>query len=327
MPFEVAGLYNFADMKNRASVCQIAIVAAFVFAMACYAQIKAPRVARPLPEPPPLPWKSVSPPAELPGETVPMENKVVKHILFIPKGWTPPANGEVTLTAHFHGAYWFSIQEHLARGLKGPLVNFDLGHGSDAYRNAFENETAFAAVLKAVEKELQKRSGREVRIATVDISSFSAGYGAVRELLKTPEYFDMIRRIVLLDSLYARYPSGERSRKVRQPAREHIEPWVPFAEAAIKGTKTFLITYSEVPTPSYASSAETAAALLAAVGLPGQPVAAKSTPAASDPQYPLLRRADLGRFHVWGYAGKSEEAHLVHARHLSDFWLALDAAN
>src|SRR5688572_8106391 len=243
---------------------------------------------RPLPVPPPLPWQEVSPATELPGKVVDMDDKVVKYTLFIPKGWAPPANGDVVLTAHFHGAHWFAIQEHTARGMKGPLLNFDLGQGSEVYKQAFENEKRFAGILRAVEKELTKRGGREVRVSAVDISSFSAGYAAVRELLQVPEYFGLIRRIVLLDSLYARYKTGARSRVVREPAYEHIEPWVPFAQAAQKGQKTFLITYSEVPTPSYANSADTATALVRAVGVSIQPVAVNSNPASSDPDYPLI---------------------------------------
>jgi hypothetical protein len=278
-------------------------------------------------EPPALTWKEITANTNIPGTVQHLEDKIVKYTLFVPNTWSAPANGDVTLAIHFHGAHWFAIQEHLARGLRGPLVNFDLGLGSEVYRRAFEDGQHFAKFLKGIEKELSKRAGRDVRISNVEISSFSAGYAAVRELLKVPEYFELISRITLLDSLYARFDSGgERGRKVTGPAFDHIEPWVPFAQAAIKGQKTFLITYSQVPTPSYASSEQTAEALMRAVGVPSQPVAANSNPAASDPDYPLLRRADFGRFHVWGYGGKDQRAHLVHGRRLGDFWLALDRA-
>jgi hypothetical protein len=288
-------------------------------------QVQAAR-PRPLAEPPPLPWHEVKPATELPGKLYDMEDKGLKYTLFVPNGWAAPVNRDIVLTVHFHGANWFTIQEHAARGLKGPLVNFDLGSGSEVYKTAFENDAQFARILRAVEKELQKRGGgKEVRVSAVDISSFSAGYAAVRELLQVPEYFGLIRRIVLLDSLYARYKTGPRGRVVREPAYERIEPWVPFAQAAAKGQKTFLVTYSDVPTPTYANSADTAKGLAHAVGAPIQPVAANSNPASSDPDYPLIRRADLGRFYVWGYAGKDQKAHLTHARHLSEFWQALDA--
>jgi hypothetical protein len=309
-------------MKTLTVVSRALAIVLLSGAVSLHGQAARPR---PLPTPPPLPWQEVTPAADLPGKLVDMDDKTIKWTLFVPKTWEPPANGDVVLTVHFHGADWFTIQEHTARGLKGPLLNFNLGSGSEVYRQAFDNERRFADILRAVEKELAKRGGREVRISAVDISSFSAGYAAVRELLQVPEYFGLIRRVVLLDSLYSRYKMGPRNRVIREPAYEHIEPWVPFAQAAIKGQKTFLITYSDVPTPSYANSADTATALVRAVGVPIQPVAPNSSPASTDPDYPLTRRADLGRFHAWGYAGKDQKAHLTHARHLSEFWQALDA--
>jgi hypothetical protein len=41
-------------------------------------------------------------------------------------------------------------------------------------------------------------------------------------------------------------------------------------------------------------------------------------------KHPLLQRADVGRFHVWNYAGTNAQAHLTHVRHLADLWRALD---
>src|SRR5687767_1894078 len=107
--------------------------------------------SRPLAEPPPLPWHEIKPATELPGKLYDMEDKGLKYTLFVPKGWAAPANKDTVLTVHFHGANWFTIQEHSARGLKGPLVNFDLGLGSDVYKEAFAKEDRFAGILRAIE--------------------------------------------------------------------------------------------------------------------------------------------------------------------------------
>jgi hypothetical protein len=314
-------------MKNRAPVLH----ALLICTLALGVQLITPQpaaAARIIPEPPALTWKEITASTNLPGTVQLIDDKGIRYTLFVPRGWSPPANGDVTLTIHFHGAHWFAIQEHLARGLTGPLVNFDLGLGSDAYRRPFEDQQRFGQLLRSIEKELAKSgSAAAVRVSTIDISSFSAGYGAVRELLKVPEYFQLIRRLVLLDSIYSRFTAiNDRGRKSTEPAAEHIEPWLPFAQAAIKGEKSFLITYSQVPTATYANSEETATALLRAAGVPSQPVNPNSSPASSDPNYPLLRRSDFGGFHVWGYAGKDQKAHMAHARHLADFWQALDRA-
>src|SRR5688500_17605846 len=173
-------------MKNRAPVVHtLARRVAAVLATLLISHTLAPAAA--VPEPPTLTWKEVNANTNLPGTVQHLDDKTIKYILFIPNGWSAPPTGDVTLTAHFHGAHWFTIQEHLARGLRGPLVNFDLGLGSEAYQRAFEDEQHFAKFLKGIEKELAKQSGRDVRISNVEISSFSAGYAAVRELLKVAE--------------------------------------------------------------------------------------------------------------------------------------------
>jgi hypothetical protein len=180
--------------------------------------------------------------------------------------------------------------------------------------------------MAEVEERLARRRGQAVHVRAVDVSSFSAGYGAVRELVKQPAAFARIRRIVLSDSLYGglQAPEGTGGGRVVEPA--HVECWMPFIQSAIRGGKTFVLTHTQVATPSYASTAECAAAMLAAVRVSPTP-ASPALPAARDPDFPLLSRADAGRFHIWGYAGTNAAAHLTHAHHLADVWRALDAAD
>jgi hypothetical protein len=108
---------------------------------------------------------------------------------------------------------------------------------------------------------------------------------------------------------------------------EHVEPWLEFARAAARGEKTFLLTTSDIETLRYASTRECGSAVAAAVGAESKPVRKDSGEAAREPEFPLIRRADLGRFHVWNYAGTNGPAHLTHVRHLADLWRALDAVS
>jgi len=270
-----------------------------------------------------------------PGESILLGDQGVPFTLFIPPTWPGAVTNGSTLTAHFHSAAWFPIQEHLRHGSASPLVCFQLGEGSGVYRKAFLDTNRFSRVLRLVEHELKRRSATaSARISRVDVSSFSAGYGAVRELIKSPEYFSLIQRIVLLDSMYASYdaaaadvPSSsprEKGQTSGRPAPEHIAPWVPFARAAMLGQKSFVFTHSAVPTAQYANSAACATALVAAVGATSHSVAPNSLPAASDPDFPLRARCDAGRFHVWSYAGDDAQAHITHVQHMADVWLALD---
>ena len=233
--------------------------------------------------------------------------------------------GKLPTRAHFHTTVWFVIQEHLRRGAATPLICFQLGEGSTIYRQPFEDTNRFGRVLRLVEAELNKRSAPvHVEIAGVDVSSFSAGYGAVRELVKSPADFKMIRRIVLLDSMYAAFEQVPAAERPRKPAKDQIDVWAPFARAAFRGEKTFVLTHSAVPTDKYASSGECAAALLELLEIPRELVPSGTLPATTDPEFPLQSRADRGNFHIWGYGGEDAQAHMTHARHMAEVWRALD---
>jgi hypothetical protein len=181
-------------------------------------------------------------------------------------------------------------------------------------------------VLALVENELQQRGAAGARIDAVDVSSFSAGYGAVRELVKSPEAFKMIRRIALLDSMYGGLEPRRAENTNRVVLAEHIDVWMPFAQAAMRGEKVFVFTHSQVPTRSYASSAECAAALAAKLELKAQSAGTSAFPSAGDPDFPLLNFVDANGLHIWSYGGVDAQAHMTHARHLADVWQALDGA-
>ena len=263
-------------------------------------------------QPPAMPQRAIAQDkTPVAGRKILLKDGDVKFTLFVPEGWKSTNS---VLTVHFHTAEWFVIQEHNRRAAMHPLATFYLGEGSTVYRRAFEDRERFGRVLDLVGRELSFKP------EAIEISSFSAGYGAVREIIKQPKYFERIRTIILADSMYA---ALETTNAVRQPLREHIDVWAPFARDAMKGNKTFVITYSAVPTSNYASSSECARALLAALEVTDIEVTPNSSPAASDKDFPLLRRADEGNLHVWGYGGTNAQAHMTHPRHIADVWKAV----
>ena len=263
-------------------------------------------------EPPPMPLRPISPDPQPPkGKKIPLTEGDLKFTLFVPDAWQ---TNNPRLTVHFHTAEWFVIQEHLRRGATHPIAAFYLGEGSTVYRRAFEDANRFGHVLGVIEHELS------VRPRDIEVSSFSAGYGAVREIIRNAENVKRIRTIFLADSMYA----GLETNGSRQPLREHIDVWAPFARAAMQREKTFIFTYSAVPTATYASSSECAHALLSALGVSDMDVPPNSSPAASDTDFPLLRRADFGNLHVWGYGGTNAQAHMTHPRHAADIWKAIE---
>ncbi len=281
-----------------------------------------------LPEPPPMPRRVITPSTnELRGTQIVLTDRGTNFTLFLPHGWTNVMSSNTVLFAHFHTIAWFAIQEHVRRDAKEPLIVFALGEGSSTYRAPFTDPNRFTRMIALVESELKKRgAAAETRVAHIDVSSFSAGYGAVRELVQQPAAFQSIRRIVLLDSMYASLELEENGSTNRRPLAAQIDVWIPFARAAVRGEKTFVFTHSQVPTRAYASSFECAAALAVRVGVEMKNVATNSLPATRDPNFPLLRRADAGRFHLWSYGGEDAQAHLTHVRHLAEVWRALDEA-
>lgn len=278
--------------------------------------------------PPAMTRRAIAPSTnELRGTQLTLNDRGTNFTLFLAPGWTNGISSNTVLYVHFHTAPWFPIQEHVRRGAREPLLVFSLGEGSSAYRLAFEDTNRFARVVSLVERELQARSlSSSTHISAVDVSSFSAGYGAVRELVTSPTYFSLIRRIVLLDSMYAGLERQDVGSTNRRPLAAQIDVWVPFAKAAMRGEKTFVLTHSLVPTSTYASSAECAAALLSRLNVKSEEVAADSVAAAHDPDFPLLKRTDVGGLRIWSYGGTDAQAHMTHARHVADVWLALDAA-
>ncbi len=238
-----------------------------------------------------------------------------KYTLYIPEGWKPTP--KLKMTVHFHGAAWFAIDEHLRRGLKEPLLAIYAGEGSTVYRNAFLDPDSWPRVLSHVMSELGEPVG--ATIERIDVTSFSAGYGAVRELLKQEAPPKLIRRIVLADSMYASFTSDSD----HTPLKEQIDPYVEFAKAAMSGRKGFVVTCSLVQTDTYANSFACAGALVGSVD--GRFVGAgrsKENMSRSYPDYPLADTFDRGDFHVWRYYGTDAMAHMTHPRHIADIWKA-----
>lgn len=280
------------------------------------------------PTPPSMAHREITRPATAPaGDQIELVDGDYRPVLFVPAAYKPAPDGRVELIVHFHGAPWFAIQEHLRHGLHQPLLVCSFGEGSSVYARPFANDPErFERFLSLVEAELSKRANHPpAKVAQIDFTSFSAGYGAVRELLRQDKITDRVRRVILCDSLYAGWdPATTQPGATSKPARENMEPWSKFITLAARGEKTFVFAHSHVPTP-YANTAATAAWIVEQTDAPRIDIKRGDTPAADDPRYPLVYRADVGRLHVWGYAGIDAQAHMTSVRHMADLWMAMDA--
>jgi len=213
--------------------------------------------------------------------------------LFVPEG-AIPADGPVPLSLHFQGGPIIAEENFVRSERRGVLVASTLSGLSSAFRVPYEDPAAFRALLDEAAVEVARLGGREVppEFDPVTITFFSAGYGAVREFLRVPEHFELIDHLVSADSIYAEVVAPD----VRAPAVHQVSPFMRFAQAAARGEKTFVLAHTMVPTP-YASTAECAAMVLAAVGEEvGPPVRAYT-----ERGVPIAGEVHVGGLHVYRF--------------------------
>src|SRR6266446_3962704 len=141
-------------------------------------------------------------------------------------------NRPVPLLIHFHGASWL-VEQHVARYLPRVALNtVNIGVGSSAYRRPFEQGETFQNLLSEAAESLGSKRGW----SSITLSGFSAGYGAVREILRRPEYFALVNNVLLLDGMHASYsPEGKLLADGGTIQASDIEVFVNFARAAVAG--------------------------------------------------------------------------------------------
>jgi hypothetical protein len=208
------------------------------------------------------------------------------------------SDGSFRLLVHFHGAE--PVRRQLApEGLDLVIAAVDAGIGSRAYDLALGDPATFGRVIEAVEREVAAANHLpSAQARTIVLSSWSAGYGAVAQVLTRGA--PRVGAVVLMDSLYAGYTGDG---KELDPAR--VAPFLGAARAALAGGPAFYLTHTDIATPGYASTSEVASFLLGALGVATSPVA--ETDGAGP--YPLRRMAEQGRLWIRGYAGADRGAH------------------
>ncbi len=207
--------------------------------------------------------------------------------------------GAYTLLLHLHGG-------EAARKLVLPsnfdleLVTIDRGVGSSAYEGTFPSRRSLDDLVGAADRLVSEAVGRSARARALVVSSWSAGYRGVEDVLAVAGEDPELTGIILLDSLHASYPPGKTSLEHGQ-----LERFVDAARRATRDPSFFMqITHSEIRPPGYASTTETASLLLSELGLEAAPIKEGGRDL-----LPLTRMADEGRFAVRGYVGDDARAH------------------
>jgi len=183
------------------------------------------------------------------------------------------------------------------------LVGIDLGIGSGPYASAFGNPATFENLVHSVERAVAKKTGKQnARVRKVGLSAWSAGYGAVGEILNQEYGKRVVDSVVLLDGLHCGYDG--QSLDERQ-----LAPFIEFARRAARGQKLMFVSHSSIIPPGYASTTETANFLIHKLGGQARRVQSRG----SDPMgLELIDRYDRSGFHVRGYKGNDKMDHCAH---------------
>lgn len=236
--------------------------------------------------------------------------------LFVPNRWPGTAQDEPDLLVHFHGEPHTVARNFMASGLPGVVLIINYPGLSATYAAPFRGTTLFGQVWADALSRLKAEGilAANARWGRLRVSSFSAGYGAVREILKNPAYFGAIDGLCMLDSIYAGY-MGDANARMVEPT--HMVDFRRFARAAAGGEKVFVLSHSYLVPGSYASTIETADDLIAHVD--GRRHAVDET--IDDAPFRIVSRCETGQFHVFGCAGTDGQAHMQHLRYMR-CWLA-----
>jgi len=212
--------------------------------------------------------------------------------IVLPPGAKP--GKALPLVVHFHGEPWLAEQSVREAIPKAAVLGVQLGSGSRVYAGPFRDPAAFQEILTALNRPAQR----------IYLTAFSAGYGAVREILKRPENAAHVTGVVLLDGMHSGYEQPEEDRK---PLPGDLDAFEQYARQAMAGKVSFLILHSEIFPSTFASTTETSDWLLATLGLKRRPVLRWGPHGMQ-----MLSEAKAGRLRVYGFAGNSAPDHVDH---------------
>lgn len=238
---------------------------------------------------------------------------------YIPAGYRPAQPGVIDLVIHLHGAPK-AVEPALAK-FPGPAVLVEVNRKglSRAYSEPFRDPALLTRLIDGAVRAAADGGEPGARAGRVVVSSFSAGFGGVREMLKVPEHFARIDALVLADSLYAGYRGD--------PAGREVDPdlmagFRRFAVEAAAGRKAMVVSHSAQVPEGYASTTETADDLLRAVG--GSATAGRVD---RGDGWVEARSFSRGNLRVVGFEGAGAEDHLRHLRRIGDAWALIPGSS
>ncbi len=209
--------------------------------------------------------------------------------LLLPPG--AKAGRKLPLVIHFHGVPWLAEQSVRQALPEAAVLAVQVGAGSRVYDEAVRDPAILSQILTALGRPVER----------LYLSGFSAGYGAIRAILRQPENAARVDGVLLLDGIHSGY---EDPQEARRPASADLDSFLTFARAAQAKQKRLAILHSEVFPGSYASTTETTDWLLAQLGLRRRAVL-QWGPLGMQ----IVSDTRAGRLRVLGFAGNSAPEH------------------
>ncbi len=247
----------------------------------------------------------------LPGRSIQIDGVLAKPVdVFLPDAWA--GADSVDLLIHFHGAP-FVAREAVSRHERPVAVAVvNLGAGSARYERPFLDQSVFGILLSDIQENVPP-------VRSIFLSSWSAGYGAVRAILKSD--FDRLDGIILLDGLHTDYvPDRVTLYDGGALDTTKLDGFLSFAREAMAKRKRLLITHSEIFPGTYASTTETASWLIGESGLDRTSVL-RWGPGGMQ----LLSETSAGYLSILGFAGNTAPDHIDHYHGLPTFLKMMSA--
>jgi len=224
--------------------------------------------------------------------------------LFIPESLRN--RKRLPLFVHFHGAAW--VAEIAARERGWAVISVQSGTGSGTYAKQFSDRALFGNMLR----EATEKTGAVFE--PIALTAWSAGHGAIREIVAVPEYYERVRQVLLIDGLHTGYVGGKPGPLESELEPDHLEIFLKLARDAVAGRKTMVITHSEIFPGTFASTTETADWLLSKLGLRRTAVLQWGEMGMQQ-----LSEVQAGKFLLLGYAGNSAPDHVDEYHGLPEF--------
>jgi hypothetical protein len=169
------------------------------------------------------------------------------------------------LVLHFHGAPDIVTAAVRDRFPDAIAATINLNGLSGAYQSYVGRSPHWMFVKLLA--ELQQATGTK-QFDSITLSSFSAGYGAIRALLDDPRCVELIDQLVLADTVYASFGHQRNSLGSRPfPSYEQNKPFVDFAKLAVMGKKGMVLTHCELEPETYSSTEEVGQLVRDAIGV------------------------------------------------------------